>query len=108
MLISRMLTVMKQRPFILLELFIAMALLSLAIIPIVSYPAKIYKKELHTLIEIELAEVAEVAFRDLLEDLSSYLDPESFEPLGEITKKPYTVLEKYQYLATWDLVCKLP
>ncbi len=101
-----------KRPFILLELFIALALISLSVIPIVSYPLKIYKKELSNLIELQLAEVAECAFKDLLLNIESYIDIETLEPYSETPETLYTVSlgdpYKWNYTATWEVKCKLP
>ena len=88
-----------KRPFILLELFLALALISLSIIPIASYPFKIMQKELSSLIEMELGEIAEVAFRDLLLD-------------KECLSRKYTVALSDNYLwdytAEWDIEYKAP
>ncbi len=89
----------KKRPFILLELFLALALISLSIIPIASYPFKITQKELSTLIEIQLQEIAEVAFKDLLLD-------------SDCLSRTYTIAlnndYKWEYLATWEIEYKTP
>lgn len=102
----------KRRPFILIELFLALALLSLSLIPIASHPFKIVQKELTLFIEMELEELSDIAFRDLLLNLSSYIDPETLEPTGETFQKTYTVKlsdsYRWNYLATWELNSKHP
>ena len=100
----------KSRPFLLLELFLALALISLSVIPMASYPFKIYQKEISLFIEMQLEETAEIAFRDLLLDLSSYIDPETFDPYTEMPEKIYKIQlskkQNWDYLATWKLTCK--
>ena len=103
---------LKRHPFILLELFLALALISLSLVPIASYPFKIYQKELTLLIEMQLQETAEIAFRDLLLDLTSYVDPETLEPYTESPETIYPIIlsntYKWDYVATWELHCKPP
>jgi hypothetical protein len=102
--------IVKSRPFLLLELFLALALISLSVIPLASYPFKMYQKEISLLIEMQLEETAEIAFRDLLLDLSSYIDPETFDPFIETPEKIYKIqlTKKYNwnYVANWKLTCK--
>jgi hypothetical protein len=102
----------KQRPFILIELFLALALISLSLIPIASYPFKITQKEISVLIEMQLEEISEVAFRDLLLDLSSYIDPETLEPSLDVPQKSYAIRlsdsYSWNYIATWEIECKHP
>ncbi len=102
----------KKRPFVLIELFLALALMSLSLIPISSYPVKIIQKELTLLIEMQLEEISEVAFRDLLLELSSYIDPETLEPSCLVPQKSYTIRLSdsytWNYIATWELSCKHP
>ncbi len=102
----------KKRPFILLELFLALALIALSLVPIASYPFKIYQKELTLLIEMQLQETAEIAFRDLLLDLPSYIDTETLEPYLESPEKIYPIFlsssYKWDYIATWQLESTLP
>ncbi len=107
--------IIKKRPFILLELFLALALISLSLVPIASYPFKIYQKELTLLIEMELQETGEVAFRDLLLDLSLYIDPETLEAYSVDIERPeklYTIrlsdTYKWDYTASWQLECIPP
>ncbi len=76
----------------------------------VTYPFKIYQKEISVLAEIQLEETAEIAFRDLLLDLSSYIDAETFEPYTATPEKTYTIHlgknREWNYLAIWELDCK--
>lgn len=97
----------KYYPFILLELFLAIALISLSLIPIVSHPFKIYQNELTSLIEMQLAEISDVAFKDLLIDLPLYLNKETLIPCEEFPEKVYCVVlspnHKWKYKAIWEI-----
>lgn len=59
---------MNKRPFILIELLIAISMLSLCIIPIATHPYHSYNKQLEILLEIEKERQAEVLFFNLLKD----------------------------------------
>ena len=73
---------MKKRPFILVELLIAIAILSLCAIPLLGYPYFSYRKQRGQLLEIEFQRQAEILFYDLLKDLNY-----SWESLGFDHKK---------------------
>ena len=73
---------MKKRPFILVELMIAIAILSLCAIPLMGYPYFSYRRERKLLLEIELQRQAEILFFDLLKDL-----PCTWEELEFNTRK---------------------
>lgn len=103
---------LKRRPFILIELFLAMALLSLSLIPISSHPFKIVQNELTLFIEMQIQEMSDLAFRDLLLNLSSYIDSETLQPTGAVFQKSYTIKlsnsYEWNYIANWELKCKHP
>jgi hypothetical protein len=101
-----------RRPFILIELFLALALLSLSLIPIASHPLKIVQKELTLFIEMELEELTDLAFRDLLLNLGSYIDPETLELVNDTFEKTYNIKlsnsYSWDYTAVWQLALKHP
>lgn len=75
---------MKRRhPFILLETLIALALVFLTIIPITSYPFRIYEKEINSLLSVELNRVYESAFLALQQELleNIFFEDVTDEPL---------------------------
>lgn len=55
-----------QRPFILIEIFIAIALLSLFALPMISYPLKSFRNAKEALLSLEKEMQAELIFYDLL------------------------------------------
>ena len=59
---------MKKRPFILLELLLAIAILAIAFIPLAGTPFLYFKKQREKLLEVELQRQAELIFYDLLKD----------------------------------------
>lgn len=73
---------MNKRPFILIELLVAISILSLCIIPIVTHPYHTYNKQLEALLEIEKERQVEVLFFDLLKDV-----PVSWKDLSFNSKK---------------------
>lgn len=66
---------MKKRRsgFILLEVFLVIALLSLAILPISSYPYKIFEKEKKELLSIELKRMETLVFAEFVRDLPDHI-----------------------------------
>ena len=60
---------MKKRPFILLEILIACALLGLCAIPLMSKPIHLYKGELEGLRKMEKERLADLAFIEVKEAL---------------------------------------
>lgn len=98
---------MKKRAFVLLELLIAIGLVSLVIIPIHTYPQKIYHKELSLFLETELHYLADVAFADLLNQLSKQIDAKTLTISSPSFSKEYSISLKnytWHYLAQWELV----
>lgn len=88
-----------KRKFILLEVFIALALISLAVIPITSYPYKIYCKELESLQKIELEHIYDLAMADFIKTLTSSLTWDKIEGKHTIGEYKNTVIENKPYLA---------
>jgi len=61
---------MKKRPFILMELLLCIALLSLCAIPLLGYPYSSYKRQKALLLEIEKQRQAEILFYELLKNIN--------------------------------------
>jgi len=95
---------MKRRPFILVELLICVAILSLCAVPLLGYPYFSYRKQKEQLLKIEKQRQAEVLFYDLLRNFDhkwesisfdyknkTYLDPLvlEIEGLGTTTLYPH-------------------
>lgn len=72
-----------KKPIILLEVLIALAIVSIAIIPVMSYPFRVYEKELDSLLEVELNRVYERAFLEMQKELAETIlfDQISREPI---------------------------
>jgi hypothetical protein len=70
---------MKKRPFVLVELLICIAILSLCAIPLMGYPYYSYKKQKETLLEIEKQRQAEILFYNFLKNLNCTWENISFE-----------------------------
>lgn len=70
---------MNKRPFILIELLLAISILSVCIIPIITYPYYTYNKQLASLLTIEKERQAEVLFFDLLRDFPVSWEQVSFD-----------------------------
>ena len=88
------------RPFVLLEVFLAITILALAIIPLSSFPYKTYQKQTETLKQIECERISHVAYGDFLTSIDDYFSKEEVE-LGEyeidlptIGKFPYQIVAK--------------
>ncbi|MBM3200784.1 MAG: hypothetical protein FJZ56_00055 [Chlamydiae bacterium] len=86
----------KQRPFVLIEILIAIALLALCLIPICSAPFRQYVKQIESLRKIELERISDLAYRDFLIYLAEH---ETFDslPLSKKQAKqsifgPYTIV----------------
>ena len=77
---------MKKRPFLLLELLIAIGLVSLAAVPLLSQPLLYMKQELKTLREVELQWHASAAFIETKVALSQNTIP--WNLLTEKTEQP--------------------
>lgn len=60
-----------KKPFILLEVFLAIALLALCLIPIASSPFRHFLKQTKALKQMELERLNDVAYRDFLHELPS-------------------------------------
>lgn len=73
----------RKHPFILFEVFLAMALLSLAIIPITSYPYKVFEKEKKELLAIELKRLEILVFAKFIKNLPSHISWQDLQQ-GEI------------------------
>ncbi|WP_194848359.1 type IV pilus modification PilV family protein [Candidatus Neptunochlamydia vexilliferae] len=80
----------RQRPFVLIEVFIAIALLAVCAFPLIRYPLFAYKQEQKHLIEMELQRHAELIFYDVLKHIDKY-NWEEFPRKN--TKKPERVEE---------------
>ena len=70
---------MKKRPFILVELLISIAILSLCAIPLMGYPYFSYKRQKKQLLEIEKQRQAEILFYDFLKGLNCTWENLGFE-----------------------------
>ena len=61
---------------------------------------------------MQLEEMSEIAFRDLLLDLESYVNPDSLEPEVSDCQKTYTIAlgpdYKWTYVANWEIECTPP
>ena len=69
----------KKRHFILLEILIAVALLSLCITPLITHPIRLYKKELKTLEELQIQRLKHEAFLAIKKQLfKNKIDWDSF------------------------------
>jgi hypothetical protein len=106
----------KRRPFILMEVLIAIALLALCLIPIASAPFRHYTKQTHALKQMELERLSDVVYRDFLKLLPELT---SFEALPTSRKDalrhewgPYTFSIEgcgtYSYMAKCRFWIKAP
>lgn len=69
----------QRRSFILLEVFIAISLLTMAIIPISSYPYKVFEKEKKELLAIELKRAESLVFARFVQGLCEHITPHLLE-----------------------------
>lgn len=58
---------MEKRPFLLLEILIALSLVIICILPLVRQPLKLYKEEMQSLEKMELERLAEWTFTEVKE-----------------------------------------
>jgi hypothetical protein len=58
---------MRKRNFLLLEVLIALSLLTICLVPLVKQPLKLYKKEIEHLEDLELERVADWTFMEVKE-----------------------------------------
>lgn len=70
---------MKKRPFVLLEVLLAIAILALAFVPLAGSPFLMFKKQRDELITLELEREAEVIFYNLLKNFRRYHPDWGFE-----------------------------
>jgi hypothetical protein len=61
----------KSRPFVLIEVLIAIALLALCLIPIATAPFRQFVKQTNALKEMELERISDIVYRDFLTVLPS-------------------------------------
>lgn len=79
----------RRHGFILLEVFIAISLLTMALLPISSYPYKIFEKERKKLLAIECKRAETLVFARFVQNLTDYITPLLLEqdeiliPLGQ-------------------------
>ncbi|MGE0197538.1 MAG: type II secretion system protein [Simkaniaceae bacterium] len=82
---------MKKRPFILVELLICIAILSICAIPLLGYPYYSYKKQRELLLSIEKQRQAEILFYDLLKNFDVSWEEISFEYTNKKDLDPLTI-----------------
>ncbi len=92
----------RLRPFILLEVLIAISILALVIVPLSSFPFKALKKEREMLILVESERVLSLAHADLLTYLQEHPPTEKSIDLGNYELE-LTTLGKFSYHAMADL-----
>jgi hypothetical protein len=73
-----------KKSFVLIEVLLAITLISIAAFPLLSHPAKVYKQELLLLQQRELERTFENVFFDLISDLNKHLSFEDISSEGSI------------------------
>ncbi len=63
---------MHRRPFVLIEVFIAIALLAVCAFPLIRYPLFAYEKQKNHLVAMELQRHAELIFYDVLKHIDEF------------------------------------
>lgn len=85
----------RKQPFILLEIFIAISILALVIIPLSSFPYKAYQKQTESMKQVECERIYHLAYADFLSSIETNYDKDeldlgSFEAnLSSIGKTQY-------------------
>ena len=101
----------RRNGFILLEAVIALALISCAIIPITSYPYKVFAAERKKLQEIEAQRISDLAFSTLVKEVSNSITIEELNH-GPISLKlgEYLIdlgsLGKFTYTTNAEITIK--
>lgn len=93
-----------RRNFILLEVFMALALISLAVIPITSYPYKIYCKELESLQQIEREHLYDLAMASFIKALTTSLTWDQVEGIHTLEKYQSIISKETSYPAQVNVV----
>lgn len=83
---------MQKRPFVLLEVLIAIAILSMTLAPLIGSPFLLLKKQRQTLIELTEYRHAPIVFYRLLKGWKQLHPKWDFPKLGDVTPKalPFT------------------
>ena len=82
---------MKKRPFLLLEILLAFLLVVLCLVPLISQPLKLYKKDLVFLEELERERLADWTFTEIKEKLLKNEIPWKKIPQKGVLSAPFSL-----------------
>ncbi|MDJ0652291.1 MAG: hypothetical protein QNJ27_04735 [Simkaniaceae bacterium] len=100
----------QKRPFILIEVFIAIALLTLCAFPLIGSSIRSYRVQKKQLLELELERQAELYFYQILKEKIGGFDYDSI-PIRDLSQTPFKELElffgetKIVYYPHYHLYC---